>query len=127
MGLAFTIDSPVKVARYGISSAISIMEDRLTEMMRKHYYPLINETYFPISTKEENYREKRITDYLNLVSRIVSAQVEKLRKSVFEAGSDVAKYFEMLPESSVLKSLYKQMMRTEDPDGKETPSANLKK
>lgn len=39
MGLAFTIDSPVKVAQFGISSAISIMEDRLTEMMRKQYYP----------------------------------------------------------------------------------------
>ena len=77
MGLAFTIDSPVKVAQYGISSVISIMEDRLIEMMRKHYYAYINEQFLPISTKEENYREKRITDYLNLVSRIVLEQIEK--------------------------------------------------
>jgi len=114
MGLAFTIDSPVKVAQYGISSAISIMEDRLTEMMRKHYYPLINETYFPISTKEENYREKRITDYLNLVGRIVSEQIEKLKNSVFENGSDIVKYFEMLPEDGKLKQLYRQMTGTAD-------------
>jgi hypothetical protein len=85
MGLAFTIDSPVKVAQYGIPSVISIMEDRLVEMMRKHYYSYINEPYFPITTKEDNYREKRITDYLNLVSRIVSEKVEKIKKSVFEA------------------------------------------
>ena len=51
MGLAFTIDSPVKVAQYGISSVISIMEDRLIEMMRNHYYSFINEPYFPITHK----------------------------------------------------------------------------
>ena len=114
MGLAFTIDSPVKVAQYGISSVISIMEDRLIEMMRKHYYAYINEQFLPISTKEENYREKRITDYLNLVSRIVLEQIEKLRNSVFEAGSEIVKYFEMLPDNSLVKQLYRQMQNTED-------------
>ena len=50
MGLAYTIDSPIKVARFGISSVISIVEDRLVEMMRRHYYPTINREYQPIST-----------------------------------------------------------------------------
>lgn len=114
MGLAFTIDSPVKVARYGISSVISIMEDRLIEMMRGYYYAYINEPYIPITVKEENYREKRITDYLNLVSRIVTEQIEKLKKSAFETGSEIVKYFEMLPEDSALKHLYHQMTRSAD-------------
>ena len=48
MGLAYTIDSPVKVARYGIASVISIVEDHLIEMMRVHYYPVANKEYFPI-------------------------------------------------------------------------------
>ncbi|HET7115917.1 MAG TPA: hypothetical protein VFI29_05475 [Hanamia sp.] len=114
MGLAFTIDSPIKVAQYGISSVISIMEDRLTEMMRKHYYSYINEPFFPIATKEDNCREKRITDYLNLVNRIVSTQVEKIKRSLFEAGSEIIKYFEMLPEDSSIKQLYRQMTGTKD-------------
>ena len=109
MGLAFTIDSPIKVAQYGISSVISIMEDRLIETMRKHYYSFINEPFFPIATKEDNCREKRITDYLNLANKIVSEQVEKIKRSVFETGSEIVKYFEMLPEDSKLKQLYKQM------------------
>jgi hypothetical protein len=109
MGLAFTIDSPVKVAQYGISSVISIMEDRLIEMMRKHYYAHIDKPYYPITTGEDRYREKRITDYLNLVGRIVSEKVEKLKNSVFEAGSEIVKYFEMLPEDSSIKQLYRQM------------------
>ena len=91
MGLAYTIDTPVKVARFGISSVISIIEDRLVEMMRKHYYPTINREYQPITVHEEDYRAKRITDYLNLVNIIVQTQVEKLRNAAFEAGSEIVK------------------------------------
>ena len=126
MGLAFTIDSPLKVAQYGISSVISIMEDRLIETMRRYYYSFVNEPFFPITTKEDNYREKRITDYLNLANRIVSAQVEKIKKSVFEAGSEIAKYFEMLPEDSAIKQLYNQMTRTTDHIEKEELKSALR-
>lgn len=114
MGLAFTIDTPVKVAQYGISSVISIMEDRLIEMMRKHYYNYIDEPYYAISTKEENYRERRITDYLNLVSKIVANKIEKIKSSVFDAGSEIMKYFEMLPDDSSIKKLYNQMLESND-------------
>jgi len=112
MGLAYTIDSPVKVARFGISSVMSIVEDRLIEMMRGHYYPSIGLVYEPISEKEEDYRAKRITDYLNLVNTIVQQQVEKLKKAAFEAGSEIVKYFEMLPDDHALKQLYRDMMNT---------------
>ena len=110
MGLAYTVDTPIKVARFGITSVISIIEDRLVEMMRSHYYPTINKEYHPISTHEEDYRAKRITDYLNLVNTIVQTQVEKLKRAAFEAGSEIVKYFEMLPDDSTLKQLYLQMM-----------------
>ena len=114
MGLAYTVDSPIKVARFGISSVISIIEDRLVEMMRKHYYPLANQEYFPISTHEEDYRAKRITDYLNLVNSIVKSQVDTLKAAVFEKGSEIVKYFEMLPESSALKKVYNKMLLSVD-------------
>ena len=126
MGLAFTIDSPVKVAQYGISSVISIMEDRLIETMRKHYYSCINEPWFPITSKEDNYREKRITDYLNLVNTMVTSQIEKIKKSVFETGSEIVKYFEMLPDDSRLKQLYRQMSGTSDQIEKEKLEAILR-
>ena len=119
MGLAFTIDTPIKVARFGISSVISIVEDRLVEMMRSHYYPTISKEYKPISTHEEDYRAKRITDYLNLVNTIVHTQVEKLRNAAFETGSEIVKYFEMLPEDSTLKKLYRQMLKITDREEKE--------
>ncbi len=114
MGLAYTIDSPVKVARYGISSVISIVEDRLVEMMRSYYYPQTGRVYHPINTDQPDYRARRITDYLNLVNTIVREQVEKIKKAAFEKGSEIVTYFEMLPEQSVLKQLYRQMTETED-------------
>jgi hypothetical protein len=110
MGIAFTIDSPIKVARFGISSVISIIEDRLIEMMRKHYYPSIGKIYEPISTREPDYRAKRITDYLNLVNNIVRMQMQKLSTEAFDRGSDIVKYFEMLPKDSRLMKLYQDMV-----------------
>ncbi len=119
MGLAYTIDSPIKVARFGIDSVMSIVEDRLVEMMRSHYYPSINQPYIPIDTDVEDYRAKRITDYLNLVNTIVTEQVEKLKQAAFEAGSEIVKYFEMLPDDSALKKLYHQMVQTKEQSEKE--------
>ena len=114
MGLAYTIDTPVKVARFGISSVISIVEDRLIEMMRSYYYPEINQRYEPIASSEHDYRAKRITDYLNLVNSIVHNQIEKIKKAAFEKGSEIVKYFEMLPEDSLLKQLYLKMVNTDN-------------
>lgn len=119
MGLAYTIDTPVKVARFGISSVISIVEDRLVEMMRKHYYPTINCEYRPITTHEDDYRAKRITDYLNLVNTIVQSQVEKMKKAAFETGSEIVKYFEMLPDNSLVKEMYRKMINASNPAVKE--------
>ena len=111
MGIAFTIDTPIKVAHYGITSALSIIEDNLIEMMRKHYYQQNEETYVPIEKHEENYRVRRITDYLNLVNRNVQTKFEKLKESAFEKGSEIVKYFEMLPEESGLKKKYEQFLQ----------------
>jgi hypothetical protein len=126
MGLAYTIDSPIKVARFGISSVISIVEDRLMEMMRRHYYPTINKEYIPITTEELDYRAKRITDYLNLVNAIVQSQFDKLRQAAFETGSEIVKYFEMLPDDSTLKQLYGKMMNTSSQLEKEKLAALLR-
>ena len=67
MGLGFTIDTPVKIARYGINSAISIVEDNLIEQMREFYCNKLNFPYEKIANTEHDYRAKRITAYLNLV------------------------------------------------------------
>ncbi len=109
MGLAFTIDTPIKVARFGINSVISIIEDNLVERMRSHYYGVLGEPYIPITNSEPDYRAKRITDYLNLTDRIVKEQIIRLKNSAFGTGSEINKYFDMLPDGSEEKCRYEQL------------------
>jgi len=118
MGLAFTVDSPVKVARFGISSVISLAEDRLIEMMRKHYSDQTGEIYQPIGPNMEDYRAKRITGYLNLLNQIVNQQFATLQAEDFGQGNEIDKYFEMLPTDSVLRKEYEQMLQMDCPTKK---------
>jgi hypothetical protein len=113
MGLAYTIDTPIKVARFGIDSVISIIEDKLVELMRQHYYKELDVPFEPISPKEDDYRARRITDYLNLVNGIVKVQIENLKNTAFVAGSEIAKYFEMLPSNNVLRLACDKLMNSD--------------
>ncbi len=119
MGTGFSIDTPIKVARYGISSVISLVDDTLIEQMRKFYCGRTGEPYHPIAKYEEDHRARRITEYLNLVDRIVKKQFEELKAMAFEAGSEITRYFELLPETSPLKILYRKMLATTHPPLKE--------
>src|SRR3989338_1494241 len=115
MGTAFSIDTPIKVARYGIHSVISLVDDCLIEEMRKYYCGVAGEEYAPITKDEEDYRARRITAYLDLVDRIVKEQFKKLKNSPFELGSEITKYFTLLPDNSLLKGLYRKMLLAADP------------
>lgn len=108
MGLAFTIDTPLKVARFGISSAVSIMSDELLEQMRIFYSKKYVEDYSAIPDGDHQ-RTERITAYLDLMKRIVDRQVEKIRKEEFGKGNEIDKYFRLLPDESPLKIEFQEM------------------
>ncbi len=117
MGTGFTIDSPLKVAKYGISSVISLVDDTLIEQMRKFYAEKFGEPYVPIEKTDPDRRAHRVTEYLNLLDKLVKRQFEDLRDSAFEVGSEIHKYYELLPETSALKKIYLRMMAL--PEGAE--------
>src|SRR5687767_2104121 len=93
LGLGFSVDTPLKVAKFGISSVASIVDDMLIERMRKFHSEKRGETFIPIEAKEPDSRAKRITAYLNLMDRIVKADFEELCNSPFEPLSDITRYF----------------------------------
>ena len=117
MGLGFTIATPVNVARFGISSVISIVEDELIEQMREYFCHQRGEEYVAITEKTEDYRAKRITAYLNQVNAIVNQQIEDIRSQPFEAGTEIVQYFEMLPDYSTVRKIYNEMVSL--PEGAE--------
>src|SRR5580692_3192320 len=126
MGTAFSIDTPVKVARYGIHSVISLVDDTLIEQMRKFYCEQEGEKYVPITKYDEDFRARRITEYLDLVNRIVQRQFAELKASSFEPGSEITKYFEMLADDSVLKAAWRHMLIQTDPKLKADLQKNLR-
>ena len=103
MGLAYTVDSPIKVAKYGISSVISIVDDFLIEKMNEYYSNKFKLPYQEITTKVEDYRAKRITSYLNTVDTIAKQTFTNLKKSFEDKSGEFEKYMDMLPDFSELK------------------------
>lgn len=115
LGLGYSIDTPLKVARYGISSVVSIVDDQLVERMREYHSKKEHGHFIPIPKSAPDYREKRITAYLNMLEETVSQQFEELKNQEFGMGSDICRYFELLPESSLLRQGYDLMI--EYPEG----------
>ncbi len=89
MGTGFTIDSPLRVAKYGISSVISLVDDILIEQMRKFHSYEAKEAYEEIPSQNEDARASRITSYLNLLDHLIQKQVTELQNSPFEKGSAI--------------------------------------
>ncbi len=116
LGLAYTVDSPLKVGKFGINSVVSIIEDEMIEKVRAYYCNEVGEEYVPITTKDEDFRARRITAYLNLADRILQQQLADLRVLPFGTGSDIDKYFELLPTDAPLRSRYFQMLALSEPD-----------
>ena len=110
LGLGYSIDTPAKVARFGISSVISITDDEVIESMRAHYSQVLQQPYQPISKKTTDYRAKRITSYLNMIHQVVQQQMDVLRRLPFFEENDLHKYFTLLPEDAPLKKQYHQLL-----------------
>jgi len=106
MGIGFTIDSPIKVAAFGISSTISLVDDVLLEKMRAFYSEKFSLPYEKITNKVEDSRAKRVTAYLNMVDHIVKEKFEQLKQSIHEKGGAFEKYMNMLPDYAEIKKQF---------------------
>jgi len=111
MGIGYTIDTPIKVAPWGISSVISLVDDLLMEKLRAWYSKKWEIPFHPILNSDEDARAHRITAYLNMVDEIVARKMETLKQSSFQIGGACARYMELLPESSMLKQSYFQLFQ----------------
>lgn len=111
MGIGFTIDTPVKVAHYGIASVMSLVDDILVEKMREFYSTKLNIPYSPITEKNSSdHRAERITAYLNMVDKIVHEKFENMKRSIHETGEEVQKYIDMLPDLSAVKKQFQELI-----------------
>lgn len=110
MGLAYTIDSPIRVAQYGISSVISIADDDLIEKMRNFYSTKFNFPYEEITQKLQDYRAERITSYLNLVDTIVKQKFENFKTELAESKTALENFIATLPNTSDIKKGFQNLL-----------------
>ncbi len=109
MGIGFTIDTPIKVAPFGISSAISMVDDILMEKIRKMYCNKYKIKYEEISEKIEDFRAKRVKSYLNLINKLAEEKFEDLKNTTLEKASGIKEYLSLLPENSTLKQEFENI------------------
>ncbi|MEZ4849011.1 MAG: hypothetical protein R3B93_10435 [Bacteroidia bacterium] len=109
MGIAFTIDTPLKVSQYGMDSVISLVDDILLEKMRKVYCEKYAIPYQEITEKVEDFRAKRITSYLNLINELAGKKFEELKEIASKKSNEVKNYFNMLPDTSEMKKEFQQL------------------
>ncbi|MAU37682.1 MAG: hypothetical protein CMD14_10010 [Flavobacteriales bacterium] len=110
MGTAFTADSALKVAHYGINTVIALADDVLLERLREYYSRLHNLSYEEIKNNTKDYRADRITSYLNLVNKISKEKFEEFTLVTKEKFEEVKKYFKMLPDNSDIKQEFNQFI-----------------
>jgi hypothetical protein len=110
MGTGFTIDTPIKVAKYGISSVVSLVDDILVENMREYYSYKLGLPFKAITDKIDDFRAKRITEYLNLMDNIVTEKFEELKQSYHKNLDEIHKYIDMLPNAASLKEEFSKLV-----------------
>ncbi len=117
MGIAFTIDTPLKVSPLGIDSAISLVDDILLEKLRKMYCEKFEIPYTEIHAKIKDFRAKRITSYLNLIQDLAQREFERLKRLDGGIGEGINEYLELLPKASPLRKKIKELVREPGKEG----------
>ncbi|QNN44252.1 hypothetical protein [Pedobacter roseus] len=126
LGLGYSIDTPLKVARYGISSVLSIVDDELIERMRAYHSAKRAVPFVAIPKEATNSRSQRITAYLNFLQETITEDFKALKLQDFTIGSDICRYFDLLPDTSKLKHGYDLMLEYPEGETKQTFGSLLK-
>ncbi|MBP6577675.1 MAG: hypothetical protein KA232_10750 [Chryseobacterium sp.] len=114
MGLAYTIDSPIRVAQFGISSVVSIIDDEIIERMRDFYSKKFNFDYTAISIKSEDHRAERITAYLDMMDDIVTKKFKDFKEEISKNTESLKQFIGMLPSTSDLKDGLQNILNKKD-------------
>ena len=103
MGTGHSIDTPLRVAIWGISSVVSLVDDVLCEQVHKLWAERRGMAFKAIDPREPRARAIRITNYLDFMADDIARQLAELRAQDFSEASPKTRWFSMLPEESPLK------------------------
>ncbi|GAA4825772.1 hypothetical protein [Algivirga pacifica] len=107
MGIGFTIDTPIKVAAYGMDSVISLVDDELAEKVGQYHAKEWGIDFPVVDKNEKDLRALRFTNYLNLVQEIVQRKMEQ----VVTTATGREQYIAYLQESHPVRQAYETMVK----------------
>jgi len=119
MGTGYTVDTPIRLAPFGISAVISLVDDILLEQVRNHYAKTLGLEYEPIPRKTPDGRAKRVKAYLDQVGTIVQNRIAEIRAQPFFEENDKNRYFSMLPTLSPVRELWQKLINNPESSDKE--------
>jgi len=109
MGLGFTLETPVKVAQYGISSAVSVMDDNLLEHMRIIISRKFGLSYEPVPQYAEDERAEKIRLFLNVLNEVVNKQMQDIKSQADHFSKTFKRYINLLPDDHECRQLYETL------------------
>ena len=103
MGIGHSVDTPIRVAPFGISSVISLVDDLLLEQLR-HYYSRGNGLpWTAIPREAKDGRAKKNHRLSGPGPAPGDRRMEAIRREPFFRNNDKDAYFQLLPEESPLR------------------------
>jgi hypothetical protein len=115
MGIAYSIDAPLRVAKYGINSVLSIMDDALLDKVRKVYSEKYGIPYTPIPSDNPEARSNRVKAFLDMVDYVTQRQVDEFKSNCSIA--EAIKFLDLLPTESAAYSTYQQLTASGNAEG----------
>lgn len=125
MGIGHSIDTPLRVAPFGIHSVISLVDDHLLERLREYYSNLHKLEFKSIPRNESDGRAKRISAYLDMIQVLVRKKMEAIRHQPFFQKNEKQAYFDLLPNESPLKKDFLSLQQLPEGPEKETQAKAL--
>jgi NAD(P)H-dependent flavin oxidoreductase YrpB (nitropropane dioxygenase family) len=125
MGTGFTMDTPLRVAHLGISSVVSLGDDGLMEKLRRYHSERLGLAFAAIGKREPEGRARRITAWLDFLDAQVQIKSAALRAAPLEPGSELTRYFELLPEGA-LKAAWRACLALPAGPAREAAEAALR-
>lgn len=106
MGIGYTVDTPLKVSRWGIDAVMSIGDDALLESLRKFYSEKHDLPYEEIPKSDIDHRAKRTTLYLNVINRLCTERFTAFKDELAANPLLREEYFSLLPVNATLRIAY---------------------
>ncbi len=115
MGTGFTNETGIRLAPYGITSVVSLVNDSLVELQRRKCCLEFGRPYEAIDDGAPDVRARRFRAYLDLVDELVKQRTEEMLALPFADPRGLKRYFELLPPTSPKHLRYLQLTLEGEP------------